>query len=129
MPKYLVNVSYTLEGVKGLRNDGGTKREDVVRKTLEGLGGKLEAFYFTMGERDVLVIADLPDAVAAAALSLSVAAAGGARCSTTPLLTAAEMDHACERKTAYKGPGVALTPLCARTSTESWLARARSLSA
>jgi uncharacterized protein with GYD domain len=106
MAKYLVNVSYTLEGVKGLRNDGGTKREDVVRKTLEGLGGKLEAFYFTMGDRDAFVIAELPDALAAAALSVSVAAAGGARCSTTPLLTPADMDHACERKTAYKGPGI-----------------------
>jgi hypothetical protein len=52
------------------------------------------------------VIADLPDALSAAALSLSVAAAGGARCSTAQLLTPAEMDHACERKTAYKSPGI-----------------------
>jgi uncharacterized protein with GYD domain len=107
MPKYLVTVAYTIEGAKGLRTDGGTKREHVIRMAIEGLGGKLEAFYFTMGDKDAIVIADLPDALAAAALSLSVAAAGGARCSTTPLLTPAEMDHACERKTAYKGPGVA----------------------
>jgi uncharacterized protein with GYD domain len=106
MAKYLFNVAYTLEGVKGLRNDGGTKREHVIRMALEGLGGTLEAFYFTLGDRDAIVIADLPDAVAAAALSLSVAAAGGARCSTTPLLSPDEMDRASERKTAYKAPGI-----------------------
>jgi uncharacterized protein with GYD domain len=107
MAKFLFSVAYTHEGAKGLRSDGGTKREDVVRKTLEGLGGKLEALYFTMGDRDVVVIAELPDAVAAAALSVSVAASGAARCSTMPLLSAADMDRACERKTAYKSPGVA----------------------
>ena len=107
MPKYLVTVAYTLEGAKGVRAEGGTKREHVIRLALEGLGGKLESFYFTMGEKDAIVIADLPDNVAAAGLSLAVAAAGGARCSTTPLLTPEEMDHASERKTAYRGPGVA----------------------
>ena len=106
MAKYLFDVAYTLEGAKGLRSDGGTKREHVIRMAVEGLGGKLEAFYFTMGDRDAFVIADLPDAVAAAALSLSVAAAGGARCSTTPLLSPGEMDRASERKTAYKAPGI-----------------------
>jgi uncharacterized protein with GYD domain len=106
MPKYLLNTSYTLEGAKGLRAEGGTKREDVVRLSVEGLGGKLESFYYTLGDHDVIVIVDVPDVVTVAALSLAVAASGAARCSTTPLLSAAEMDRACERKTAYKAPGV-----------------------
>jgi uncharacterized protein with GYD domain len=107
MPKYLVNASYTLEGAKGLRTDGGTKREHVLRLSVEGLGGKLEAFYYTLGDRDVVAIIDMPDVVSVAALSLAVTASGGARCSTTPLLTASEMDHAADRKTAYRAPGVA----------------------
>ena len=49
---------------------------------------------------------NVPDAITVAALSLAVAASGAARCSTTPLLTAEEMDHAAERKTAYRAPGV-----------------------
>jgi uncharacterized protein with GYD domain len=106
MPKYLFTVDYTAEGAKGLRTDGGTNREHVVRLSIESLGGKLESFYFTMGDHDAVVIADLPDSAAAAALSLSVAASGGARCSTSPLLTPADMDHAGNRKTAYKAPGV-----------------------
>ncbi len=105
MAKFLVTVSYTLEGAKGLRKDGGTEREQAVRMTLESLKGKLEAFYFSLGHHDAIVIADLPDASTAAALSLAVAASGAARCETTPLLTAAEMDKASSAKTAYRAPG------------------------
>jgi uncharacterized protein with GYD domain len=106
MPKYLLSVSYTIEGAKGLRTEGGTKREHVVRLSVEGLGGKLESFYYALGEYDVFAVVDVPDAVTVAALSLAVAASGAARCSTAPLLTASEMDHAAERKTAYRAPGV-----------------------
>ena len=105
MPKFLMTTSYTLEGAKGLRKDGGTKREHAVRAAVESLGGKLESFYFCFGEDDAFVIADLPNAAAAAALSLAVASSGAAKCRTTPLLTAAEMDHAVSSKTAYRAPG------------------------
>ena len=66
----------------------GTKREHVIRMALESLGGTLEAFYFTMGETDAIVIADVPDALAAAAVSLTVSASGAARCVTLPLILA-----------------------------------------
>ena len=105
MAKFLVAASYTEEGIKGLRKSGGTQREHVVRLAIEGLGGKLEAFYFAMGPDDVIVLADLPDAVAAAALSLAVSASGAARCRTTPLLTSADMDKAASTNTAYRAPG------------------------
>ena len=105
MPKYLVSVSYTVEGSKGLRKDGGTKRLEVAQKTLQSLGGKLESFYFCLGHYDVVAIVELPDATSLAAFSLAVSVAGGAECSSTELLTPAEMDRACSRKTAYNGPG------------------------
>ncbi|HKW02767.1 MAG TPA: GYD domain-containing protein [Vicinamibacterales bacterium] len=105
MAKFLVTVSYTAEGAKGVRKDGGTKREHAAREAVESLGGKIEAFYFSFGHYDAVVIADFPSASAAAALSLAVAASGGAHCRTTPLLTSAEMDHAASTKTAYRAPG------------------------
>jgi uncharacterized protein with GYD domain len=73
---------------------------------VESLGGKLESFYFSFGERDAIVIADLPDSIAAAALSLAVSATGSVRLATHPLLTPEDIDRACDRKTAYKAPGV-----------------------
>ena len=105
MPKYLVSVSYSAEGAKGLRKDGGTKRRHVASKAVEGVGGKLECFYFALGKDDAFIIADLPDNVAVAALSLAVSSTGGARLTTTALLTPEEMDHASQKKTPYKAPG------------------------
>ncbi len=51
MPKYLLEVSYTAEGAKGLMKDGGSKRQQAARTLIESLGGKMEAFYFAFGEK------------------------------------------------------------------------------
>jgi uncharacterized protein with GYD domain len=106
MPKYLVTVNYSAEGAKGLRKDGGTKRRHVISKAVEGMGGKLESFYFGIGVHDAVVILDMPDNVSGAALSLAVMGAGTGRLTTTPLLTPEDMDKAAGKKTAYKAPGV-----------------------
>jgi uncharacterized protein with GYD domain len=105
MPKYLVSVSYSAEGAKGLRKDGGTKRRQVASKAVESVGGKVESFYFSFGAADAIIIADLPDAASAAAVSLAVSSTGAARLTTTPLITPEEMDKAAGKKTAYKAPG------------------------
>jgi uncharacterized protein with GYD domain len=105
MPKYLVSITYTAEGAKGLRKDGGTKRRSVAAKAIESLGGKLESLYFCFGSHDAIVIADLPDAASAAGLCLAIAATGSVRPTTTVLITPEEMDHAAGKKTAYKAPG------------------------
>ena len=78
MPKYLVQASYTVEGVKGVRSAGGTSRRDAVAKLAESLGGTLESFHFAFGETDAFVILDLPDNQSAAAASLAVSATGAA---------------------------------------------------
>ena len=105
MPKYLVSVSYSAEGAKGLRQDGGTKRRQVATHAVESVGGTVEAFYFCFGDQDAVIIADLPDAASAAAVSLAVSSTGAARLTTTPLITPEEMDHAAGKKTAYRAPG------------------------
>jgi uncharacterized protein with GYD domain len=72
---------------------------------VESLDGKVEAVYLAFGDYDVIVIADLPDSVAAAALSLNVSATGHVRTKTTPLLTVEETDRALEKKMFYRAPG------------------------
>jgi uncharacterized protein with GYD domain len=105
MPKYLFEVDYTAEGTRGLIKDGGSKRQAVVEKAIAGLGGKVEAFYFTFGTRDAFVIAEFPDNVSAVALSLAVSASGAVAYRTTPLITPAEIDQAVKKKVGYKPPG------------------------
>lgn len=44
MAKYLFEASYATQGVKGIRDAGGTSRRDVVTAMIEGLGGEIEPF-------------------------------------------------------------------------------------
>ena len=105
MAKYLIRANYTLNGTKGLIKKGGSARRAAVEQMLTGLGGKLESFYFAFGDTDVIVIADIPDAKSAAAISLTVNAAGGAQVTTTRLMTPEEMDEACKKSVRYRPPG------------------------
>ena len=105
MGKYMVKVSYSVEGAQGLIEEGGSSRKATVAKMLEQLGGSLESFYYCFGEDDAYVIVDVPDSVTAVALSLAVNAAGGAGMATIPLITAEEMDEACRKSVSYRPPG------------------------
>ena len=126
MPKYLLEVSYTLDGIKGLSAEGGSARVAAVTAATEAAGGKIESFYFAFGDKDAYVIVDYPDAVTAAASAsvrpacgtpvtwvswsaagavLAVTAAGGARVRTVVLLTPAEVDAGVRMESAYRPPG------------------------
>ena len=109
MPKYLIQASHTVEGLKGLLKEGGSSRREAVRKATESLGGTLEAFYYAFGDTDVFVIVDYPDNVSATAAALVVNVAGTAKCTTTVLITPEEMDKATEVAKemggAYRPPG------------------------
>ena len=83
MAKYLITGSYTTDGTKGLLVEGGSARKAAVEKALHGLGGKLDAIYYAYGDIDVIVIAEVPDAVSALALSLTVNASGGSLMATS----------------------------------------------
>ena len=94
MPKYLVEVSYAPEAVAGMIKNP-EDRTPPVRAAVESLGGKLECLYFSFGERDALAVADVPNNVSAAALSMAVSATGRYKsCRTTPLMTGEEMVEA-----------------------------------
>jgi len=105
MPKYLLEVSYTVEGAKGLAMEGGSSRRKMVADMVKGVNGTVEAFYFAFGAADVFVIADVPDAVTAAALSLAVNQTGAAHLKTHLLLTPEEMDQAVKKAVGYRPPG------------------------
>jgi uncharacterized protein with GYD domain len=105
MPKYLIEASYTLEGVRGVKDAGGSSRRDAVAKVAESVGGQLEAFYFAFGDHDVYTVVDLPDNESAATVALTVNAAGGATVRTVVLLTPEEVDAAAKRSADYRPPG------------------------
>lgn len=90
MPYYLIEVGYTAEAWKSQINKP-KDRSKAIAPAIKKLGGKLEGFWYTFGDRDVIVIIQMPSNVSVAALSLAVAAGGAVRsCKTTPLLTVKE---------------------------------------
>jgi uncharacterized protein with GYD domain len=107
MPKYLFEATYSDEGLIGLAADGAAKRIRDVKAAAKSLGGKIEAFYFSFGDSDAIIVADLPDNAAAAAVSMMATSAGTASVRTTPLLSVDEMDKSIEKmaKAKYRPPG------------------------
>jgi uncharacterized protein with GYD domain len=105
MPKYLLEASYTAEGAKGLAKDGGSGRRKAVTEMVKAMNGTVEAFYFAFGATDVFVIADVPDSVTAAALSLAVNQSGVVQLRTHVLMTPEEMDQAAKKSVSYRAPG------------------------
>jgi uncharacterized protein with GYD domain len=75
MAKYVFFFSYTSEAWKRMIQTPGN-RSAAIRQLIETLGGSLESVYWMTGAHDGLVIADLPDSVGAAALSVSVGSTG-----------------------------------------------------
>jgi uncharacterized protein with GYD domain len=106
MPKFMFTGSYTRESAAAIKKGGGSPREAAVHALAKSLGGTVETFYFAFGESDFVVIADLPDSVAAAAVATAVAESGAlSRFVTTVLLTPAEMDAVSKTRPSYAPPG------------------------
>ncbi len=105
MPKYLVQGSYTLEGLKGVLKEGGSARKAAVESAVKAMGGHVEAFYFAFGDNDVVVIAEIPDNVTAAALALGIGATGTVSTKTTVLLTPDEVDQATKKTISFRAAG------------------------
>jgi uncharacterized protein with GYD domain len=108
MPKYLIEASYSHEGLKGLVKDGGSGRKAAVETAAKALGGRIESIYYAFGTSDVYVIVEGPDNVSMAALALAVGATGAlAHYKTTVLLTTDEVDQAAKKSATagYRPPG------------------------
>jgi uncharacterized protein with GYD domain len=105
MAKYLIEASYTPEGVQGLLREGGSGRRAAVEHLITSAGGSIEAFYFVFGDDDVIIVADVPDNATMAAVSLAVSAAGGATSTVRVLLTPEEIDAATRKTIEYRAPG------------------------
>lgn len=103
--KYLVQASYTAEGLAGLLKEGGTGRRQNIDAMIDKAGGTVEAFYFAFGTHDLVALVDLPDNVSVASIALAAGASGAVRTNVTVLLTPAEVDDAVARQVGYRPPG------------------------
>jgi uncharacterized protein with GYD domain len=97
MPFYLVQASYSTQATAAMIKNP-QDRAAAVRPVIERMGGKLHGLWFALGEHDVVVIAEMPENVNAAAVAMAVGASGGISAyRTTPLLTTAEAMEAMKK--------------------------------
>jgi uncharacterized protein with GYD domain len=105
MAHFLFSANYTQAGLAGVMKNGAASRIKALEDSASSLGGKVEAMYWSFGKYDVILVVELPDNAAAAALSTAVATTGAASVTTTVLLTADEVDKARTMHPTYRAPG------------------------
>ncbi len=106
MPHYMIQAAYTPDAWGGMARNP-QDRAEAIRPVIEALGGKLISFYASTGEYDALVITEMPDNVAAAAISIAASAGGAVNdVKVTPLLTIEEGMEAMRRagEAGYRPP-------------------------
>ncbi|HEY4163267.1 MAG TPA: GYD domain-containing protein [Dongiaceae bacterium] len=94
MPHYMLQGNYTTDAIKAMS----AKPEDrsvPAGKLAKSLGGKLHSYFMCFGKYDFVAIMEFPDDEAAAASSMTVAAAGHvSHMVTTKLFTPVEISKA-----------------------------------
>jgi uncharacterized protein with GYD domain len=102
MPHFMVQASYGTAAV-GAMVKNPQDRAAAIRPMIEKMGGKLHGLWLTFGDYDIVAIAELPDAITAASLSMAIGASGAmSSYRTTPLLT---MNEAVEAMKKAGGAG------------------------
>jgi uncharacterized protein with GYD domain len=102
--RYLFSAAFTIDGMKNLQKQSPTAFKAGVAKFFESVGGKLESWYFDYGESTAYGFVDYPDEMAAATAQASVNAAGFARVTYRPVLSAEDADKAFARSAATRPP-------------------------
>jgi uncharacterized protein with GYD domain len=106
--RYLIQATYTPEAwAAQLKNP--TNRRQAATPVIERLGGRIESFDYAFGDVDLVIIAEFPDNVAAAAVALAVNSSGAFKAfTTTPLMSVEDgiqaMRKAAEAGSVYRPP-------------------------
>ena len=106
MPVYMVQASYAPQSVASMVKTP-QDRAAAIKPMIESMGGKLQDLWFCFGEYDIVAIAELPDNLTAAAMSMAIGSSGAMTSyRTTPLMTSADAKKAMEKAggVGYKAP-------------------------
>ena len=80
MPTYISLLHYTQQGLASAKN--GPARLDAAKEAYRNAGGEVKGFYLTMGQYDMVIVAELPNDETVAKLALTLGAAGNVRSQT-----------------------------------------------
>lgn len=100
MASYLFQVAYTADSWATMVNNP-QDRAKGIETAVKNLGGKIERFWLSFGDFDVIGVFEMPDSVSAAAFAMAVAAGGSCKnVKTTPLLSTHEGIEAMKKASA-----------------------------
>jgi uncharacterized protein with GYD domain len=88
MPTYVSLFRYTQKGVEAIKDS--PARLDAAKKAVASAGGKLLAFYLTLGQYDAVAVLEFPDDEAAARSALAAGSQGYTRGETLRAFTEEE---------------------------------------
>ena len=90
MPKYVILINFTEQGVKTIKDL--PKRVRSAREAMEKAGGKMLDWNLTMGKYDAVAVVEGPNDAAMATVTLAVGCSGNIRTTTLKAFTEAEME-------------------------------------
>ncbi len=88
MPTYIAMLRYTQQGISSAKN--APARIDAAREAYKKAGGELKAIYLTMGQYDLVAIAEMPNDEAVARMALALGMQGNIRTETMRAFTETE---------------------------------------
>ena len=106
MARYLIQLAAAAETWAAMIKNPSNRLESN-RPVVESMGGKLEGYYFVVGENEIVELIEMPDDVSMEALTMAILASGAvSSIKTSTLLTAEEALEAMRRagKVGYHPP-------------------------
>ena len=88
MPHFVTLLRYTQQGIAKIKES--PARLDAAKKAAQKAGGKIHAWYLTMGQYDAVLISEFPSDEAGAKFTLSVGALGNVSTETLKAFTESE---------------------------------------
>jgi uncharacterized protein with GYD domain len=85
MPTYITLFNWTQKGVENVKDS--PKRLDKAKEAVKAAGGKMQAFYMTMGQYDGVTISEAPNDEAYARTMLALASVGAIKTETLRAFT------------------------------------------
>ena len=107
MPEYLIQESYTHQGLSGLVSSL-EDRSGVFKDLVESVAGQIITFDYCVGDYDFVSVFEFPDNTTAASLVMAVASTGSiTNAKTTVLIPIADGFAAAQkaREMTYRAPG------------------------
>ena len=89
MATYVSLINWTEQGIRNFRDT--TQRAADFSRLVESAGGKVRELLWTVGEYDIVCVADFPDEESGVAALLQVGSSGNIRSNTMRAFTAEQM--------------------------------------